>query len=272
MIASNKFLLVILALSMVITSCELWEPEEPELPMEDEFTEDIVTAPRYSLMAGAYSSDIEVELFTFSGEGTIYYTVDGTAPTAGSAEYTEPIQIEGDGTEIDVRAIALYEDDELSDPSASYYKIDYGHNPDEFDGDLPFEQIGNNIQGQWVGHVITKWVEPYNVDFNFNADGSYTAHALSPTNHFGGISEYWAPALYYGTDDDSPIKTFDIYDQTADGRGVADIVILFHVGTTNVDELKHISFSNEAHNYLEFELWHHGQYGPVEVKLTKKGS
>ena len=47
-------------------------------------------APEASLPTGAYGEPITVAL---SAEGTIYYTLDGTAPTKDSPVYTEPIQV-----------------------------------------------------------------------------------------------------------------------------------------------------------------------------------
>lgn len=50
-----------------------------------------VTAPTFSLDGGSYMVGTKV---TITSEGnTIYYTTDGTPPTASSAEYTEPVSI-----------------------------------------------------------------------------------------------------------------------------------------------------------------------------------
>ena len=49
-----------------------------------------LAAPTASIPSGSYDSELTVEL---SGEGTIYYTLDGTEPTTKSRIYTEPIRV-----------------------------------------------------------------------------------------------------------------------------------------------------------------------------------
>src|SRR4051812_43866674 len=61
--------------------------------------------------------------------------------------------------------------------------------------------------GSWAGKVSTPWGDPYAVTATFEANGHYSAHGS------GG------PAFYYGTDDDSPSKTYVINNLLANGDG-----------------------------------------------------
>ncbi len=66
----------------------------------------ISTAPEFSLEEGTYSEVQEVSLTADSGE-EIYYTTDGTEPSAeAGTKYTEPILLQTEGT-TEIRAIAV---------------------------------------------------------------------------------------------------------------------------------------------------------------------
>lgn len=84
-----------------------------------------VAIPEMDQAAGVYSADIEVAISSDTSGATIYYTTDGTDPTSTSTAYTSPISVAGDGTVLEVRAVAqkaaLYD----SDIAAETYFIDY---------------------------------------------------------------------------------------------------------------------------------------------------
>ena len=79
--------------------------------------EPTIDAPTFSLAAGKYNEEQEVTLS--AEEGTIYYTLDGTTPTADSEEYTEAIVLDECG-EITIKAIAISGETTSSVASATY--------------------------------------------------------------------------------------------------------------------------------------------------------
>lgn len=64
-----------------------------------------VAAPQASLSTGTIYNPADVELTAEAG--TIYYTLDGTEPTAESAVYESPISIKQFGTTTTIKAIAI---------------------------------------------------------------------------------------------------------------------------------------------------------------------
>ena len=124
------------------------------------------------------------------------------------------------------------------------------------------ETIQKQFIGQWEGEAIPSFssTQPYKVSINFNADGTYSAKNTTPKS---GL-----PAFYYGTDEDSDLKVFDIYNLYSDGRASANITIVFSPGTTNIGKLNFITMS-EDYNQLSFEFWK-GSYGPIKYTLTRK--
>ena len=76
-----------------------------------------LTAPTFSLAAGTYNEAKEVTLS--AEEGTIYYTLDGTTPTAASEEYTGAIVLDECGTTT-IKAIAISGENSSPVTSATY--------------------------------------------------------------------------------------------------------------------------------------------------------
>ncbi len=77
-----------------------------------------LAAPTFSVEAGEYDSAQSVELSAADG-ATIYYTTDGTEPTAQSTAYTEAIIVSETMT---IKAIAV-KDNEASDVATATYTI-----------------------------------------------------------------------------------------------------------------------------------------------------
>lgn len=84
-------------------------PEAPEA----------IATPTFSVPGGAVERGTEVEINCETKAVRIYYTLDGTTPTAGSREYTEPIVITMAGT---IKAFAVG-NSMMSEIASVYYSI-----------------------------------------------------------------------------------------------------------------------------------------------------
>ncbi len=125
--------------------------------------------------------------------------------------------------------------------------------------DQEFTTITNNLPGSYIGTVTTPWTEPYPIAFTINDDGSYSAYNTE-SDHL--------PALYYGTDADNSEKQIALTDLTASGAATGEITVYFDAGTTNFDQIRNLRFS-DSYEELNFDMWHHNKYGPVEVSLSR---
>jgi hypothetical protein len=119
-------------------------------------------------------------------------------------------------------------------------------------------RVKNGVIGTWTGTATTPWVPPYRVTFNFDSYGHYSAKSLDGAE----------PALYYGTDIDSPLKHYTISDIQADGDAIGSIDIVFDSNSVDHDELKGIALSTDL-NHLKFYFMHAGTYGPLQYDLRR---
>lgn len=74
-----------------------WKQEKAETPSAD-------------IDSGTYETDLKIALRSETEGAEIYYTTDGSEPTAESSLYTEPIQVtgeEGKSVKIEIKAIAI---------------------------------------------------------------------------------------------------------------------------------------------------------------------
>ena len=79
-----------------------------------------VATPVFSMASGTYYEEIDVEITCATEGATIYYTTDGSDPTAESAVYAEPIHIDADMT---LKAIAMMEGYENSGIATANYVV-----------------------------------------------------------------------------------------------------------------------------------------------------
>ena len=80
-----------------------------------------VATPVFSMTSGTYYEEIDVEISCATEGATIYYTLDGSDPTAESEFYAEPIHVD---SEMTIKAIAMMEGyDDSGIATASYVII-----------------------------------------------------------------------------------------------------------------------------------------------------
>ena len=87
-----------------------------------EIEEAEVATPTFSVEGGTYYNPFSVEIAAEEG-ATVYYTLDGTEPTAESAEYTEAIAFNAFGTKTTLKAAACIEG-EWSNVAIANYSLE----------------------------------------------------------------------------------------------------------------------------------------------------
>lgn len=160
-------------------------------------------APAFSVKSGFYEEPFLLSLAAGEGE-SVYYTTDGTQPTAASQLYTEPILIEdashaenvyaaitgisrdGDYSPKDkidkgtlVRAISVNGSGEVSRAVSQVYFVGYGEKP-EYDGiqvlsmEAEPEDFFSEDRGIYMlGEDYQKW-EAYRQDMGHSFEANYT--------------------------------------------------------------------------------------------------
>jgi hypothetical protein len=83
----------------------------------------LAATPTFSIAEGTYSTDQSVALA--SSGASIYYTLDGTAPTTGSTLYELPIPVAGHGTVLTINALADSDTTKNSTVASATYTISY---------------------------------------------------------------------------------------------------------------------------------------------------
>jgi hypothetical protein len=117
--------------------------------------------------------------------------------------------------------------------------------------------------GTWVGQVTTPTTAPYKVRIVFGPDGHYSGHCAQASCP--------EPVFYYGSDDDSPLKTYLLVDLHSNGSALGHIVIFFGPGNVQTGDLDALTLSPDGKN-LKFQFWAtwgSGRYGPYVFDLTR---
>lgn len=89
-----------------------------------------IAVPVLSLPSGVYTTTQTVSITDASPEATIYYTTDGTMPTASSTPYTGPISVT---TTERLTAVAIVPQNPPSPPASAAYTIQSASSADSFD-------------------------------------------------------------------------------------------------------------------------------------------
>ena len=112
-VASRILILVISIASVVfwLSSCAI---PLVEIPL-----------PVFSPSTGSFSSDMVVTITDATAGVSIYYTTDGTTPTASSSAYATPVAVAGNGTTMTLKAMAEKTGMTGSATASATYTIDY---------------------------------------------------------------------------------------------------------------------------------------------------
>ena len=122
--------------------------------------------------------------------------------------------------------------------------------------------LRQGIVGQWRGVVTTPWVEPYRVEVNFYADGTYGARCLSSDNQP-------CAAYYYGLDGDRAGREYELFDVRADRQGLGRVRVVF-TGNRQWGSIESLRLDDDD-TVLTYEFWNTwgGRVGPIEFELER---
>jgi hypothetical protein len=114
------------------------------------------------------------------------------------------------------------------------------------------------VVGSWEGEATVPlyWFEIGHVYFEFRGDGTYSAHSSGDL-----------PALYVGSDDDSPLKVYEFWGPIP---GSGEIAVVWANGVVQSGRIENVRTQDDE---LSFELWNdwgkRPPYGPVSYALTR---
>jgi len=119
-------------------------------------------------------------------------------------------------------------------------------------------RLRRGIVGTWVGSSSNPWSAGCSALVKFEANGHYSAHSPGDDSCL---------VLYYGSNADSPEKTYVLNNVLASAEGEGDIEFWFSPGDTNRGQLRHVYLSADE-NVLAFEAWKE-DHGPIVFKLMR---
>lgn len=91
--------------------------------------DEVCSAPEFSVSSGTYHEEFELSLSS-DASAEIYYTTDGSYPTAERSElYTEPLTV---SSTVSIRAVAYSDGKIKSAPSSAVYKMEYYADESDF--------------------------------------------------------------------------------------------------------------------------------------------
>lgn len=142
-----------------------------------------VADPTFTPEAGAYTSAQNVTLACTTEGATIYYTIDGTAPTASSSTYSSAISVNSTTT---IKAIAIKDGNTSSIVSATYLITEHAGTADD---PYTVADARNAIDAKIgttevyatgiVSEIVTSYSSEHkNITFNISADGLQAGNQL----------------------------------------------------------------------------------------------
>ena len=171
-----------------------------------------LASPSADLPSGIYPEAVTV---TLQGDGTIYYTTDGSRPTTASAIYTKPLNIAGVTT---VRAFCVKEN-RTSALSAFTYAVGAQHElpvvcvsipQDSLTGEQGvLNHIEDNFEHEAMLTLLENGEEKFSVPFGFRLHGNDSRKMDKQNFQLRFRSEYGAGKLKYPLFDSRDFDEFD---------------------------------------------------------------
>lgn len=171
-----------------------------------------VAAPEASIPSGLYDEAVEVAL---TGEGTIYYTTDGSRPTTRSKVYSAPITIRDIAT---IRTFCV-SGNRSSEITSYTYLVGKQHDLPVVTVSIPQnyltgnEGVLNNIEQTYeyesVLTLIEDGEEKFSIPCGFRLHGNDSRKGDKQNFQLRFRSEYGASKLHYRLFDDRDFDTFD---------------------------------------------------------------
>lgn len=139
-------------------------------------------APTFSTPSGTYTSPFDLTITSTTENASIYYTLDGTAPTTASELYTEPITISQSTT---VKAIATAEGLNNSSVATATYTF-----PEVVNDIAAFKALTINNQNFTIGNDVTFVFSKNSGQYNYTyVKDASAALLIYEGNSFSNMTE-----------------------------------------------------------------------------------
>ena len=123
-----------------------------------------------------------------------------------------------------------------------------------------FLRIRDGMVGTWMGKQSNPWIASYQVRITFTSDGRYSGHCAQASCP--------SAVFYYGSDEDTSLKTYNLIDLHQDGTAYGRIALYFGLNNANSEILDEVFVSLDG-QHLTFQFWN-GDYGPLVFDLMRE--
>lgn len=178
--------------------------------IRDKYADYISEPPTISPEEGEVEGPLEIELKA-KGEGTIYYTDDGTQPSASSGKYSGPITVDQEGT-YKIRAVFVNAIGVQSDIASATYQIE-----GETEAPVIKTHSGTYETGGAITSITVEVPDGYTCYYAFDQDPTKDSNIYTgPVAMVLGTHTFKAALLKEGSDELGPVSSVNItYKKTA---------------------------------------------------------
>jgi len=139
----------------------------------------------------------------------------------------------------------------------------------EFAEPPSLEVIREQLNGEWRGTVMTPWATPYEVEFEFDVEGGYTASSIGETMLYDGEAMGVVSPLYFGAKDQNmEINQVELSD-FEDGKVSGEISLSLKNGDVVKGTISDMEMAID-YSVVVFTFQHYGKYGPIQYVLEKQ--